>query len=265
MVYKKATKEVNEMNKGLAFAVFAVFILLGTVMFAISTADNPKFPKDVFEISSERLPAYGSESNEAQAGNITKMNITAWSQTQTWAGYVGNVTGRIVLDDANNNSLYDWRANEPQGEVYAVNSSVSPTWANIRCFEFNNGTMGLNRSIYETDLGLDSDDYDGVDETFNDTNHSTFYVGTYTIPENTCPSTWMYVNDADQQDTFREVLLTDKTNVIYTAIIEDDDANTHGGKTGFDGNNYDYQMLVGVNGHNGSDATWEYFFYVELE
>ena len=60
----------------------------------------------------------------ALAGNVTELNITSLTQTQTWQGYYGNVTGTIVLDDAENWTLYSWNLAEPQGEIYASNSST---------------------------------------------------------------------------------------------------------------------------------------------
>jgi hypothetical protein len=248
----------------MGFVAFTVFILIGAVVFVSSTGDNPNSPKTLDVITSERLPTFAQRNQDSEAGNITTMNITGWTQTMTWQGFVGNVSGRIVLDDAENKSLYDWTARYPQGEVYAVNTSGAIDWSSIRCFEFENETT-INLTIYEAMLGLKSNDYDGVDETFNLTNHAEFWVGTHTIPQNSCPSTFLYVNDARQTDVFRQVLLTDKTHVIYTALIEDDDEDVRGNKAGFDGNFYDYQMLVGVDGHNGKDSIWKYYFYVELE
>jgi len=249
------------MKKIVLFGVLLVVLLSGVSLFVFSTASNPRAAKDLQFISSEKVDDYTLQTETAEAGNITTMNITGWTQTMTWAGFVGNVTGRIVLDDADNNSLYDWTAAEPQGEVYACNDTVD--WASIKCFNYTASGGELNLTTLEEQLGLEPTDYDGVDETFNATNHPTFWVGTYELTN--CPTTNLYQNDAAQSAYWWEVLLSDTSNVVYTAIIEDDTPNSRGSVVGFDGKQYDYQILVGINGHNGSDVKWDYYFYVELE
>lgn len=246
------------MRREMVFLVLSLFLLGGIAGFVASTASDPIAARTLDVVTSEKNDDYTLIHETAEAGNITTMNITGWSQTQTWSGFVGNVTGRIVLDDANNKSLYEWFSAEPQGEIYAANTSGAVNWDNIKCFSFAN-----NRTAYEASLGLDAIDYDGVDETFNATNHPSLWVGTHTLVS--CPTTNMFTSDAVNSTRWYEVLLHDGKTPVYTAIIEDDTANTHSSLVGFDGKVYDYQMVVGVNGHDGSDSKWEYYFYVELE
>ncbi|RLE41573.1 hypothetical protein DRJ48_05310 [Candidatus Woesearchaeota archaeon] len=250
------------MKREMLFAILGILLFGGLVAFVAGTANYPNPARTLTVVNTERVDNYTVITETAEAGNITTMNITGWTQTMTWAGFVGNVTGRIVLDDFDNNSLYDWRIAEPQGEVYASNDTVD--WAKIKCFNFTaNGSVEINLTLYESDLGLQPTDYDGVDETFNATDHPTFWAGTTTLTG--CPTTNLYQNDAPQNTYWWEVLLTDETNVVYAAIIEDDTANSRGNVIGFDGKYYDYQIIVGENGHNGDDYKWEYYFYVELE
>ncbi len=248
------------MKREMMMVFLSLFILGGIVGTVYSVASAPIAPRSLDIVSSERNDNYTAQSQAAEAGNITKMNITGWTQSQTWAGFVGNVTGRIVLDDASNKSLYEWFAAEPQGEVYAVNSSEAIVWSNVSCFDMVN-----NLTDVETSYGLEATDYDGVDETFNDTNHPDFWIGTYTITG--CPTTNMFTDDAVVGDKWYEALLFEDTNnvPVYVAIIEDDTANSRGSVQAFDGGLADYQMIVGIDGHDGADEKWDYYFYVELE
>ena len=68
-------------------------------------------------------------------------------------------------------------------------------------------------------------------------------------------SDYMYVNDAAQAVSFSEVLLGDGTNLIYTAVVENNVA-------GFDNNPYDFQMIVAEDGDDSANVA--YYFYVEL-
>ena len=61
---------------------------------------------------------------------------------------------------------------------------------------------------------------------------------------------------------FEEVMMTDAsddTQLVFAAILEER------GAIGFDGNNYDFEMLVLENGHGTNTLATTYYFYVELE
>jgi hypothetical protein len=53
--------------------------------------------------------------------------------------------------------------------------------------------------------------------------------------------------------------------MIFTAILEDKDEGERDGKAGFDGGDYDFQLLVGEDGSNGNSAITPYYFWVELQ
>jgi hypothetical protein len=216
------------------------------------------------ETSSSRMDANVASSDGAVAGNVSGMTVTGYTVTQTWAGYYGNVTGTIKLDDAANKTLYDWTLTEPSGEIYAVNESL--VWTNVGCFNFSSTGAGAlqNLTKIETLYGLGRDDVDGFDETFNSSNgQTTFYVGSNTIASTTtCRQTSLYDNtEADPGALlFREVLLYDRTgnNIIYTAILQND-------TSGFNAKTIDFELLVPDNGHNADTNPTTYYFYVELE
>ncbi len=242
--------------------IFVLFLAAISLVYAASVPQGSQ----VLDIKgSSRNLEYDPLNISAIAGNITELDIQGKSQTRTWQGYFGNISGKITLDDASNWTLYDWASTEPRGQIYATPKAQMPVWENISCFDYYGGPQ-YNLSAVEIDLGLQPTENDGVNETFQYTTHDQIFVGSVQIDADTCPSTYMYQGDVAQTANFQEILLTDNTtgSIIYTALIEN---RTPGGLNDLPGYNnytYDFQMLVGENGHGIDIATTSYWFYVEL-
>ena len=205
-------------------------------------------------ISNATAPADVAGSHAAIAGNVTEMTVVAFTTTQSWQGYFGNITGTIQLADGSDNVMYNWSLASPEGEIYAsVNNSVN--WVGTQCY--NNTTFTPNLELEYNILG---DDVDGVDETFNLQNHDAFYVNNILINTNTCMSARIYGDTGAGVDTeFEEVLLKGGSNeTIFASILEED-------MLGFNDASHDFQMLVLEDGHGTDTATRPYYFYVELE
>jgi len=207
---------------------------------------------------------YQTQTVTATAGNITALLISGISQTRAWQGYYGNVSGSITLDDANNFTFYNWSASEPRGQIYAT-LNLSITWNGVQCFNFTNDSSA-NMSTMESYYGISSDDYDGINETFNETNHVSFQVGSRTMTS--CPTTYIFQNDVPQGENFTDVLLYDPTlndtGWIYTTLIETKAVNTHAKATCYNGQQCDFQLLVNDDGHGTNTAATTYYFWVEL-
>ncbi|MBW2972575.1 hypothetical protein KY359_06065 [Candidatus Woesearchaeota archaeon] len=240
-------------------------MLLSSASIAIA-AGLPEGPTTLTIDATSRRTAVTSPTLEAVAGNVTQLTVAGSTVTQTWQGYYGNVTGTVTLDDANNNTMYDWSLASPEGEIYASQAAVTWTSGNVKCYdlELSDGSYSAHVTLAELEasLGLASDDVDGVDETFPEsTSYDSFYAGEYLI-DATCPTTQTY-NGSEVKDanSFQEVLLYDNTSneIVYAAIIEETEP------VGFNDQNWDFQMLVGEDGHNGDTSTTTYYFYVELE
>ncbi|MEA2037227.1 MAG: hypothetical protein U9O94_06965 [Nanoarchaeota archaeon] len=266
---------MRELFKAIVILVSIIITIIGSVY---AVAPDPTGVENITEVSSssQNASAYSPPLVAAEANNITSLNIVGTSQTQTWQGYYGNISGTIILEDASNWTLYSWVALHPQGEIYAANKS-SVTWSQIKCVNYtgvpNGGNDGVNLSVLEDMFGLASNDEDGVNETFSfngtveggSVNHTGFYVGQYPIAGGSCPATDTYENDAAAGTNFQEVLLTDNESIIFTTIIENDQNSSITGVTGFNNRMWDFQILVGDNGHNGDNAATSYYFFVELE
>jgi hypothetical protein len=258
----------------------AIFILAAALLFLMlpTKAIEPN-GANVTEIRTETANTSTAGQHEAQAGNVTQLNILAYSTTQSWQGYFGNISGTIQLASADSKVLYNWSLADPQGEVYAsTNSTIS--WSNIQCFNFTaTGTysgsetpgainlFGTNLTTLETNFGINSSDVDGVNETFTLIHggigqHDEFYTANRQFSEGECISTRVFSSSGTgENNKFEEVLLYEPTtaSVIFTSLIEP------GTVAGFDGQDYDFEMLVLENGHDADTSTTTYYFFVELE
>lgn len=254
------------------------FVLLGVMVALISVCYVSALPTGptnaITPTDTERLDAWSAKTVVAQAGNVTEFDTDSSSITRTWQGYFGNITGTIVLGDANNNTFYDWNLANPQGEIYAIRSSSVPAWTNTRC------ATQAELIAEDTALGVDSPvDEDAVNRTFVVTGsaeaqtsyggamgHPTFYVADSEILADQCAVAYMYNTTGSPSDSFREVVLSDNAAVpiIYTALLAHN-FNPTTDTAGFDGSNHDFQMIVGEDGHGTDVGPSTYYFYLELE
>ena len=247
-------------------AILVALVFFGVTAFAV--LGDPTAPQSLTEglHSSFNEGNYATQSIEALAGNITAVVIDAIGQTNAWQGYYGNITATITLDDANNFTFYNWTSAEPQGEIYAtLNSSIA--WSGVRCFDFSNMSGGANWNTIESYYSIDTDDDDGVNETFSLTDHTNFEVASNT--QTGCPTTYVYMNDQAQTVDFANVLLYDPsindTGWIYTTIIENDTVgSSQGDLVCYNGQSCDFQILVNEDGHGTDTTSTTYYFWVEL-
>jgi hypothetical protein len=274
---------MNRTRDNVIFTLLAGLLLVVTMMGAYAL-DIPMGAETLTEIQSETInPAnLNVATHNAWAGNVTEINLFGRSQTKHWQGYYGEVTGIIVLDDAQNWTMYDWYNPEPKGEIYATVNSTAPDWATTACFRFtgidNHTDSPLNVTYWENFYNITADAVDGIDETFNISNHPEFSVGAFTVQANNCSSTFTYMNDSRQDvfstsSKFSEILLTDSTGqLIFTTILENKDDLNNTDILGFDAVTHDFQMLVAEDGTSKDTATGAknlnpttYYFYIDIE
>jgi hypothetical protein len=212
-------------------------------------------------LSSERRGAQGVGNVTAQGGNITRLALTSNIQTAAWQGFAGNISGSIVLDDASGDRFYSWSLSNISGEIYASrNSSIN----------FNSIYPHNNCTIDESLTGSSSSDR--VNRTFTQSGNTVnFSVGLIQINSSSACAVFPFVNStAPSSNMFENLILSAEHNnatpqqgnfvvggnqSIYTGILQLN--NVHG----FDGQMYNFQLLVPVNRTSGFN---QYFFYAEL-
>lgn len=258
-------------DKKIGFGVFGFIALLVLISLPFALAIEP-FGASVTSSAPERAPADVAGTADAFAGNITELSVSGYSNTQTWQGYFGNITGTIQLADAGDNVLYNWSLATPSGEIYgALNDTI--TWGSIQCFNFtanssgSAGTAGetnlagVNLTVLENQFNIANDDVDGVNETFTLIDHDEFYTANLQFSANECRSTRVYSNGGPIDQQFEEVLLYDPNtgSVVFASLIEESSV------TGFNGGDNDFEMLVLEDGHGVDVSATTYYFFVELE
>ncbi len=206
----------------------------------------------------ESQPSSPPDNRSDDGGTINVLVLNTVQQNPGWKAYVGNVTGRLTLDDADGYTIYDWAlaANSIQGEVY-VSRNSSITWSNISC------ASSSVISSEESYLGKNPADPDSINNTFNYTVHKAMQVGVNSISQDSCRSTATYVNDSRQSmsntSLFQEILLQDQNNVLIYATFIDQDSPSYKNLTN---HTYDFQLIVGEDETASTPTT--YYFYLEI-
>lgn len=235
-------------NKIMSLLILASLVLMAGYALSQPTGADIRFNQ------SETKNASPAEYLNTSGGSFTTIILYGESQNLKWKAYAGNVTGALVLDDADDYSIYQWEQTTLTGQVYASrNNSVE--WSSIGCA---NVTHVANEEDY---MNHTTSAFDSINNTFKYNTHKSFSVGTEPILNSTCKATYTWVNDAAQSPSenakFQEVLLYDGSSLVYTTFINDD-------TVGFNAKTYDFQMIVAERGVGGYAAT-PYYFYVELQ
>ncbi|MCK4997006.1 hypothetical protein KAS08_01765 [Candidatus Pacearchaeota archaeon] len=213
--------------------------------FAFLVRADPTGPDSIVRGTNETWS--GSTSGEMvniSGGYIAKMNITSTQQNSRWKAFLGNVVGKFTLNDGSGATIYDWSSASVAGEVLASRNSTSIDWSSIGC------ASTANMEAENTALGHFGSD--NITATFNKTG------GNYQIAgqaANNCPATNPYVNNNTQDTAFQEIVLSVGGDIVYAA-------NINATATGYDGNTYDFQMIVPEGTAAGNTP---YYLYVELD
>jgi hypothetical protein len=247
---------MTKTTKGLAGGLVASLILFVLVLSisAVIVHSTPSGGSITFN-STDNGPTVLPDSRNDTRGTITTINLQTVQQDQRWKGYIGNVSGVLTLDDANQFTIYDWElTGTVNGQVYASRNG-SLDWSSVSCAP---DTLIISESTFFSMTDANADD---INSTFNGTDHKAFLVGSNTITADTCSSTATFVNDArqfvDSSALYQEVLITDASgnSLIFMTEIEDD-------ATGYNANTTDFQLIVP---EATSGLATSYYFYVELQ
>jgi hypothetical protein len=238
-----------------AMLLLSIMALLGALS-VVGQTTEPEGGVPTIVSSDRQTPASPATSVTVVAGNISRIDLSADTTTQAWAGIYGSITGDMVLENAAGNQLYSWTVASVEGEVYAAeHSNVDFTTGKMKCI------ADTNETSLESDHNIASTDEDGFGETFSAaTTHPAFYVGGNAILASSCLAVELYDETGSSSTDWKEVALWDDTNskIVYAAIMNDD-------ATSFNNDAQDFQMIVMEDGHAGDEAATAVYLYVELE
>lgn len=241
---------MNGLNQRTVVLLGITLMICVTLLGSVALADpiNP-LSKDVR--NSGRGTVGGSPvSIDAQAGNVTAVNIHGETLTDVWQGFYGNITGSITLENAGGAVFYNWSLAQPTGEIYTARIS-SPTWSNVVCANLT------HIQSEESMLSINDNKADGINETFTWTTHDAFTIGSTSFVADYCNYTTNGFNGTGAQNvSWDEIMLWENGSsapVFATIIGQNFNA--------FDGNLADFETLVPT---NTTLALTTYYFFVEL-
>ena len=270
---------IKTKNAGYLYVLFA--LLAGALLImSLSAYAAPSGPIVTVLGNSTKTPSNATKINASINGSLTPggyiftANLNSLQQDTRWKAYVGNVTGTLTLDDADDNTIFQWSLTSVTGEVYATRASGSINWSGINCTWRGESIARYNESNrtveeFENRALNQSNKDDNITATFSKANHSSFTTGSIAIGKNECFTVQTYQKDAAQvfadsnNANFTPVILYDGTNitngnVVYETKIESDVTGYRSDST------YDFQMLLPENGLAGFAGSTAYYFYVEL-
>src|SRR3989338_11154564 len=120
--------------------LISFIILLASIILVYAVPSGPI----VTFISNETKQPSAARMINTTGGSITTMMLNATTQNPRWKAYVGNVTGTLKLDDANDNTLFDWSLTNVIGEIYATKFSGTINWTGVNC---SNSTHISNEEV----------------------------------------------------------------------------------------------------------------------
>ncbi len=228
--------------------IFVFTILICTLFLSAATPTGPVVNITSNETKNTTSAAFVNTSG----GYISALNLTATTQNYRWKAFVGWVNGKFTLDDAGGATIYDWSLATTTGRVYSTRDSGTIEWNSIACANRTTNLLTEQTNMFHNSSA------DNLTRTFQYGTHNPFWAAGRFISGNTCPTINTYTNSVAQDAIFEEMALYDATSIIYATILENRLA-------GYDGQAYDFQMLVPENGSQGFTGATAYYLYVELD
>lgn len=245
------------LKKGKKRELFIIFII-GILVICILLFSNiflsaigPSGPSLV-SVSNKTKATTSAAFFNISGGYIAALNLTANVQDTRWKAFVGWVNGKFSLSDQGGSTIYDWSLSTTSGRVYSTRDSSTIEWNLIQCANRTTSLQAENLAMFHNSSA------DNITKTFQYGTHDSFWVAGTNLVASTCPTLNTYIGNVSQDSDFEEMALYDATSIIYATILENDLA-------GYDGQTYDFQMLVPENGSQGFTGATAYYLYVELD
>jgi hypothetical protein len=249
------TKETNKAaGRGLSLLLVLALVSSFTVLLAL--AATPEGPSITYVSNTSKVSGAPELRDSDAKGTITTIILDSEQQNQRWKAYVGNVSGKLTLQDADGYAIYDWSLEADFAGTIFASRNGTINWDSVAC---------ANTTIIEAEeaimVHINTAD-DSITNTFNATDHQSFFVNSIFMAN--CPYTPMYVNGTAQtQDStadFQQILImdTNTSSLIYATRMENDKMGYNPDMT------FDFQMIIAESG-NPLVSTTPYYFYLEIE
>jgi hypothetical protein len=279
--------EVREMKTNnfgpksvLMLIIISMITLSAAIVYGLNSVEPSNANSITYVSNSTNTYALGNTLNYTK-GYIWTVNIQEYQPSSKWIGYVGNISGKFALQDAQGFALYDWTITTITGKIYAtrfnnfvqtaLGQAGTPNWEAIACANDNNVTVEEQYFNHTISFGATNNE-DSLTRTFiSGTTHNTFSVGQdITITANSCPAVHLNVNNthAGTGNNWSEVILTDgttsvvngqvQTKMIFASLLQN---RTLGYRND---SRFDFQILLPQTGIPVSTVNTGYYFYVEL-
>jgi hypothetical protein len=246
------TKKTKKRGIILSLVIIGV-VLTFSAIFVNAASNYPQGPDTLTSLSNSTRATVGPKVFNSSGGYISTLNLSANIQDTRWKAFVGYVSGAFTLQDSAGYQIYNWQLLSITGRVYACRNSSTVSWTNLNCSNITT----LNA---ENVLLSHTNPNDNLNMTFNYTTNAThdgFYVGPKYFLNDSCPTLNTYVNSLTQDTSFEEMALYDNYNIVYATIVEPRIA-------GYNGTNYDFQMIVPEVGDASFSGSTAYYLYAEI-
>ncbi len=101
-------KRGADIRNKIVLTCIVLFSGLAMLLVARYTGNTPTGPEVVSVVSNATGSLRSPLSVNVSGGYIYTVLINTTSQNPRWKAFVGNVSGKISLDNANNYTIYDW-------------------------------------------------------------------------------------------------------------------------------------------------------------
>ena len=250
MINKKSKQKIE---LGLLHTLKLFLIVIISIIVLCPVLSVPTSPSITYISNSTYIAGVTNRSQDIK-GTITTVTLSSVQQDYKWKAYVGNVSGKLSLDDSTSKTIYDWSLGTVTGKVF-VSRVPTINWGNVSC---------VNQTVIDSEqyaLGMSLNARDSINSTFNNTVHKSFLIGSKNITQSSCRAAATYVNDLPQAVSttavFQEILLRDDltSSLLYATIID-------AGQNGYDNSPRDFQLLVAEN--ESANIPTTYYFFAEL-
>ena len=212
-----------------------ILLLLVSASFVFAAPEGSTVTEGVSEAGS----GTGVDTSSIEGGNVTYAAIESNQVTSLWAGFFGNVSGGLVLEDAASNSFYEWTITGWDGAVVYATSAAVTNWAGANIAPLANA----NAPAYIQGTGTDN---------FTNTFSTTGDFNSTSLNEASVPYVDTWQQGAGGALRTYALWSTADSAHIWAGLVDDDADSFKASGT------VDYQILL------PAQTTTTYSFYLEL-